>query len=265
MPVEIDIAHVAHLARIALTDEELAAYAAQLENILEHAERALAIRPAWLQLRAKTCDDQTWIELASALRERCTRTATPFVINDRADIAKIVEADGLHLGQDDLGFARLDTDRERRTGVAEVIFGPGKTDHQLATLVRHSLELNDSVLVTRLEAERPCLFPTGASGKLMVQDLAEQAHQTVSLAVPERLVPGRYRARAHQEGRVRWAWIKRTLTRLPTRDVLAVVVRSLEGRDVILFLESLEVPPTQAAKWGPRATSITGTHRFRSK
>jgi hypothetical protein len=102
-------------------------------------------------------------------------------------------------------------------------------------------------LKARLEAERPCLFPTGASGKLMVQDLAEQAHQAVSLAVPERLVPGRYRARAHQEGRVRWAWIKRTLARLPTRDVLAVVVRSLEGRGVILFLESLEVPPTQAA------------------
>ena len=74
------------------------------DSVLEHAERALAIRPAWLQLRAKSCDDQTWIELASAIRERCTRTATPFVINDRADIAKIVKADGLHLGQDDLGI-----------------------------------------------------------------------------------------------------------------------------------------------------------------
>ena len=43
MPVEIDIARVAHLARIALTDEELATYAAQLENILEHAERVQAL------------------------------------------------------------------------------------------------------------------------------------------------------------------------------------------------------------------------------
>lgn len=43
MPVEIDIARVAHLARIALTDEELAAYAAQLGNILEHAERVQAL------------------------------------------------------------------------------------------------------------------------------------------------------------------------------------------------------------------------------
>jgi aspartyl-tRNA(Asn)/glutamyl-tRNA(Gln) amidotransferase subunit C len=43
MPVEIDIARVANLARIALTGEELAAYAEQLENILEHAERVQAL------------------------------------------------------------------------------------------------------------------------------------------------------------------------------------------------------------------------------
>jgi aspartyl-tRNA(Asn)/glutamyl-tRNA(Gln) amidotransferase subunit C len=39
MPVEIDIAKVASLARIALSDEDLAAYGEQLGAILEHAER----------------------------------------------------------------------------------------------------------------------------------------------------------------------------------------------------------------------------------
>ena len=43
MPVEIDIERVAHLARIALTDEELDAYSAQLVHILEHAERVQAL------------------------------------------------------------------------------------------------------------------------------------------------------------------------------------------------------------------------------
>ena len=43
MPVEIDIERVASLARIALTDDELAAYAEQLEHILEHAERVQAL------------------------------------------------------------------------------------------------------------------------------------------------------------------------------------------------------------------------------
>lgn len=43
MPVEIDIAKVANLARLALTDEELVEYGSQLEDILEHAERVQAL------------------------------------------------------------------------------------------------------------------------------------------------------------------------------------------------------------------------------
>jgi aspartyl-tRNA(Asn)/glutamyl-tRNA(Gln) amidotransferase subunit C len=43
MPVEIDIAHVARLARIALDDEELAHYGEQLVGILEHASAVQAL------------------------------------------------------------------------------------------------------------------------------------------------------------------------------------------------------------------------------
>jgi aspartyl-tRNA(Asn)/glutamyl-tRNA(Gln) amidotransferase subunit C len=39
MPIDIDIAHVARLARLALTDEELEGYRSQLGVILEHAAR----------------------------------------------------------------------------------------------------------------------------------------------------------------------------------------------------------------------------------
>ncbi len=39
MPIEIDIAHVARLARLDLTDEELEGYRTQLVVILDHAAR----------------------------------------------------------------------------------------------------------------------------------------------------------------------------------------------------------------------------------
>jgi len=39
MPVEIDVDHVARLARLALTDEERERFGRQLGLILEHAER----------------------------------------------------------------------------------------------------------------------------------------------------------------------------------------------------------------------------------
>jgi len=43
MPVEIDIAKVAKLARLDLSAEDLATYGAQLTDILEHAERVGAL------------------------------------------------------------------------------------------------------------------------------------------------------------------------------------------------------------------------------
>jgi aspartyl-tRNA(Asn)/glutamyl-tRNA(Gln) amidotransferase subunit C len=43
MPVDIDIAKVAKLARLALEPAELEAYGAQLVHILEHAERVQAL------------------------------------------------------------------------------------------------------------------------------------------------------------------------------------------------------------------------------
>jgi aspartyl-tRNA(Asn)/glutamyl-tRNA(Gln) amidotransferase subunit C len=43
MPIEIDIAHVARLARLGLEDEALARYGSQLEVILEHAAKVQAL------------------------------------------------------------------------------------------------------------------------------------------------------------------------------------------------------------------------------
>jgi thiamine-phosphate pyrophosphorylase len=58
-----------------------------------------------IQLREKTLTDRELIERAQRVR-RWTRTAgVLFVVNDRADIARLVEADGVHLGQDDLPVA----------------------------------------------------------------------------------------------------------------------------------------------------------------
>lgn len=57
-------------------------------------------------------------------------------------------------GVEDLGFARLDTDRARRTGVAEVLFAAGKTVGQLVALVERSLARRGGVLATRVSPEQ---------------------------------------------------------------------------------------------------------------
>lgn len=99
----------------------------------------------------------------------------------------------------------------------------------------------------RLAGERVCLWPSVTTPKAMVEQLAEQVHEAVGLLVPERLIPPRFRAEVERTGRVPWARIKRSLLREPAREVLALVQASLRERsDVILFVESLEIPPTQA-------------------
>lgn len=57
---------------------------------------------AVMQLRAKNLSDQALVELGSQLATMCRAAKVPFFINDRPDIALAVEADGVHLGQEDM-------------------------------------------------------------------------------------------------------------------------------------------------------------------
>jgi thiamine-phosphate pyrophosphorylase len=55
-----------------------------------------------LQFRHKGHYSREIFDLAEAVRGRCRDANAMFVVNDRADVAMILQADGLHLGQDDL-------------------------------------------------------------------------------------------------------------------------------------------------------------------
>ena len=55
-----------------------------------------------VQLREKTMPPAEIFPLAQALRRRCREAGALFIVNDRVDLALAVEADGAHVGQDDL-------------------------------------------------------------------------------------------------------------------------------------------------------------------
>jgi thiamine-phosphate pyrophosphorylase len=55
-----------------------------------------------IQLREKTWPSRTLLPLAERLRARCRAAGVPFIVNDRVELAVEVDADGVHLGQDDL-------------------------------------------------------------------------------------------------------------------------------------------------------------------
>src|SRR6266849_3955844 len=56
----------------------------------------------FLQIRAKSLSGAAFLDLASRIREIAHAAGAIVVVNDRADIARLSGADGVHLGQDDL-------------------------------------------------------------------------------------------------------------------------------------------------------------------
>ena len=55
-----------------------------------------------IQYREKNKTAKEMINIAKKLRQLCSMYDALLIINDRIDIAKIVDADGVHLGQDDI-------------------------------------------------------------------------------------------------------------------------------------------------------------------
>jgi thiamine-phosphate pyrophosphorylase len=59
-----------------------------------------------VQLREKTLPLMDLLPLARLVARRCREVGALFIVNDRADLALAVGADGLHVGQDDLPARR---------------------------------------------------------------------------------------------------------------------------------------------------------------
>lgn len=58
-----------------------------------------------LQLRMKGAEAAPMLAAAGQLRSLCSAEGVTFIVNDRLDVALICQADGVHLGQDDLPLA----------------------------------------------------------------------------------------------------------------------------------------------------------------
>ncbi len=69
---------------------------------LETADEVIAGGADCIQLREKSLPDHELLARAKSLAERCRAANVLFVVNDRPDIARLSQAHGVHIGQDDL-------------------------------------------------------------------------------------------------------------------------------------------------------------------
>jgi len=92
---------------------------------IELAAALLAGGARLLQLRLKAAPPRELLRVAEAIRPRARAAGALFLVNDRPDVAGAIDADGVHLGQDDLPVA-----------AARRILGPGR----LIGLSTHDVE-----------------------------------------------------------------------------------------------------------------------------
>jgi thiamine-phosphate pyrophosphorylase len=84
-------------------------------NLLEVVEKALQGGLRLVQYRDKTADNSVRLENARQLQRLCHQYQATFIVNDHIDVALAVDADGVHLGQQDFPM-----------DVARRLMGPGK-------------------------------------------------------------------------------------------------------------------------------------------
>lgn len=86
-------AHPRGLYLITPDEPDTARLLARVDGVLDQA--------TWLQYRNKAADAALRREQAAALRRACLRAGVPLIVNDDAQLARAIGADGVHLGEDD--------------------------------------------------------------------------------------------------------------------------------------------------------------------
>jgi thiamine-phosphate pyrophosphorylase len=86
---------------------------------LEQTVRLCRAGARWIQLRMKSADDETWLATARSVVGVCREHGALCIINDNVEVALAAEADGVHLGKLDLGWAEA----RRKLGPGRIVGG----------------------------------------------------------------------------------------------------------------------------------------------
>ncbi|MGQ9584307.1 MAG: thiamine phosphate synthase [Anaerolineae bacterium] len=116
---------------------------------LEVAQGALAGGATVIQFRDKKMDARQLYQTALRLRQLTREAGAVFIVNDRVDVALAVDADGVHVGQQDLPAS-----------VVRRLVGPDKIVGLSATNVEEALEAEQEGAADYLGVGPIFTFPT---------------------------------------------------------------------------------------------------------
>lgn len=90
----------------------------------------------WVQLRMKEADREEFIRVGRTVKEICKRHGALFLVNDNVDIALELDADGVHLGKEDMN----PLEARRILGYSKIIGGTCNTLEDVVTRFRQQVD-----------------------------------------------------------------------------------------------------------------------------
>lgn len=72
------------------------------KSLLQQTEEAIKGGATFVQIREKNLEKEKFQEEAVLLKNLCGKYKIPFVVNDNVQLAEKINADGVHIGQDDM-------------------------------------------------------------------------------------------------------------------------------------------------------------------
>lgn len=140
-------------------------------DLCQAIEQAILGGVTLVQLREKSLSTREFVELALAIKEITTRHGIPIIINDRLDIALAIDADGLHIGQDDMPML-----------TARKLFGPDKIIGVSASTLEESL-LAEKQGANYLGIGAMVATPTKTDAKIVTFEELKQIKKSVNIPV----------------------------------------------------------------------------------
>ena len=93
------------------------------------AEKACKHGVRWIQLRMKNATVEELVEQGTKVRKICSSYGATFILNDHVEIAKEINADGVHIGLNDMSITK-----------ARAILGPNKIIGATANTIEDVLD-----------------------------------------------------------------------------------------------------------------------------
>lgn len=139
-----------------------------LESVVEDAIKGGA---TMIQIREKELDEAAFLEEALALKAVCKKHNVPFIVNDNVELAKKIDADGVHVGQSDMMAADV-----------RALLGPNKI------LGVSTQTVKEAILAEKMGADYlgvGAVFPTGSKDDAWVlcHDLCKEICGAVKIPI----------------------------------------------------------------------------------